>query len=179
MAEEVEAEEEEVFKMKLYLKQKELTLGEKFKKYDENKNIRWYTKSNTFSFGRKMHIYQADGQKSAVIKQKVLAFVPLYSIKINDIIYNFTSKITLSTPHNRLVENNWDIFPLSNNYYEVFSGDELILSLYKKKFTFGHSYELNMTNCENELLAICISLVINSIKTDTTVSAQIFGKSFG
>ena len=51
--------------MKLYIKQKVFSWGDKFRIYDEND--KYYVESEVFTFGKKLHLYSQSGSELAFI----------------------------------------------------------------------------------------------------------------
>lgn len=62
--------------MKLYIKQKVFTWGDKFTVKDINGNDRYYVEGEVFSWGKKLHVYDMNGNEAAFIQQRCLAFCP-------------------------------------------------------------------------------------------------------
>ena len=68
--------------MKLYLKQKIFTWGDKFSVYDENGTPRYQVEGEVFTFGKKLHLYSLDGKERASIEQRRFTVLPKYTIYI-------------------------------------------------------------------------------------------------
>ena len=70
--------------MKLYIKQKVFTWGDKFTVKDINGNDRYYVEGEVFSWGKKLHVYDMNGNEAAFIQQKVFSFLPRYFVYVGD-----------------------------------------------------------------------------------------------
>ena len=53
--------------MKLYIKQKVFSWGDKFRIYDEYENDKYYVEGEVFTFGKKLHLYSKLGNEIAYI----------------------------------------------------------------------------------------------------------------
>ena len=62
--------------MKLYIKEKVFTWGDKFTVKDERGNDRYIVEGEVFTWGKKLHVYDMDGNEAAFIKQEVWRFLP-------------------------------------------------------------------------------------------------------
>ena len=60
--------------MKLYIKQKVFSWGDKFTVKDKAGRDRYYVEGEIFTFGRKLHVYDMSGREVAFIKQEVWRF---------------------------------------------------------------------------------------------------------
>ena len=56
--------------MKLYIKQKVFSWGDKFRVYDENYNDRYYVEGEVLSFGKKLHLYSRSETKKRIFMRK-------------------------------------------------------------------------------------------------------------
>ena len=66
--------------MKLYIKQKVFSWGDKFTVYDENENVYFTVEGEVFTLGKKLHIYDSEGREQAFVSQKLLSFLPRFFI---------------------------------------------------------------------------------------------------
>ena len=70
--------------MKLYIKEKVFSWGDKFSVKDENGNDKYYVEGEVFSWGKKLHVYDMKGNEVAFIKQEVWSFLPCYYVFCGD-----------------------------------------------------------------------------------------------
>ena len=66
--------------MKLYIKQKVFSWGDKFTVKDEAGNDTYVVEGEVFSCGKKLHVYDMLGTEVAFIKQEVFSFLPCYYV---------------------------------------------------------------------------------------------------
>ena len=69
--------------MKLYIKQKVCSWGDKFRIYDAYENDKYYVEGEVFTLGKKLHLYSLSGDELAYIHQKLWSFLPKYFISQN------------------------------------------------------------------------------------------------
>ena len=60
--------------MKLYIKQRVFSLGDKYDIYDANENVVFDVKSELFTIGAKLHLYDLNGQELYYIKRRITFF---------------------------------------------------------------------------------------------------------
>ena len=66
--------------MKLYIKQKVFSWGDKFTVKDEYGNDKYLVQGEVLSFGKKLHVYDSVGREVAFIKQEIWSFLPRYYV---------------------------------------------------------------------------------------------------
>ena len=150
--------------MKLYIKQRVFTFGDKFNIYDENGNERYYVEGEVFTFGKKLHLYSLDGRELAYIEQELFTFLPKYSIYINETeIAKVVKEFTFF--HNEYSVNGlgWRV---EGNFldhdYTVVSEEKVIASVEKEWFTWGDAYEINIVDGIDPVPALAVVLVIDA-----------------
>ena len=55
--------------MKLYIKQKVFSWGDKFTVKDSNGEDRYFVEGDVFSWGKKLHVYDMHGNEAAFIRK--------------------------------------------------------------------------------------------------------------
>jgi uncharacterized protein YxjI len=150
--------------MKLYIKQRVFSFGDKFDIYDENGNERYCVQGEVFTFGKKLHLYSLGGDELAYIEQKIFSFLPKYRIyvrgnEIAEVVKEFTFF------HNEYSVNGlgWKV---DGNFldhdYTVESDGRIIASVAKEWFTLGDAYEINIADGINPILVLAVVLVIDA-----------------
>lgn len=150
--------------MKLFLKQRVFSWGDKFTVYDESGNDRFYVKGEVFSFGKKLHIFDLSGEEIAYIEQKMFSFLPKYYISVAG------SQIAEVVKHFTFLRQKYSVNGLGWSVegdffahdYTVTAGAETVACVSKQWFTFGDAYGIEISNPSNELTALCVVLVIDA-----------------
>ena len=159
--------------MKLYIKQKVFSWGDKFRIYDENQNDRYYVEGEVFSFGKKLHLYSHAGDEEAFIHQKVLSFLPKFYISRNNIeVAQVIKKFTILRQEYIVEGLGWTV---KGNFwahdYEITSDGRTIASISKHWFSWGDTYEIDISDDADEVMAICVVLIIDAVIAQSDNSA--------
>lgn len=160
--------------MKLFMKQKVFSWRDRFFVKDENGNDRYYVEGEFFSWGKKLHVYDAGGTEVAFIREKVWSFHPRYYIDINGReVCAIVKKFTFLRPSYYLEGLPWT---MSGDFwahdYFLTDNDRQIMSLSKKWFTWGDSYQLDIADPRNELLCLCIALAVDCVLAAESAAAS-------
>ena len=150
--------------MKLYIKQKVFSFGDKFNIYDESGNERYYVEGEVFTFGKKLHLCSLGGEELAYIEQKLLTFLPKYSIYINE--NEIAEVVKEFTFFHNVYSVNGLGWRVEGNFldhdYTVESEGRTIASVTKEWFTFGDAYEINIAEGIDPIPALAVVLVIDA-----------------
>lgn len=151
--------------MKLYIKEKVFSWGDKFTVKDEYGNDRYYVEGEVFSWGKKLHVYDMEGNKVAFIKQEVWSFLPRYYVFCDDKqVAEIKKEFTFIFPKYSIEGLGWEIEGrFMAHDYEITQSGRTIVSIRKEWMTWGDSYELNIRNPENEIVALAVVLTIDCV----------------
>lgn len=150
--------------MKLYIKQRVFSWGDKFSIYDADGNEKYYVEGEILSFGKKLHLYSSDGTELAYIEQRLLTFLPKYTIYRGRAEFaRVVKEFTLFSPEYTVEGPGWKVHgDFFDHDYDVTDGDRLIASVSKEWFTFGDCYELSIGEDADEVAALSVVLVIDA-----------------
>ncbi len=150
--------------MKLYLKQKVFSFGDKFTLYDEAGNDRYYVEGEVFSFGKKLHILDTTGCELAMIRQRLMTFLPRYSVEIGGAtVAEIVKKFTFFRNEYVIEGLGWTVHGnMFDHEYEIYSGEQLIAQVRKEWFTFGDAYEIDISPNAHLITALAVVLVIDA-----------------
>ena len=156
--------------MNLYLKQKAVSLFDRFTVYDEEGNER-YTVQGTLSYRRgrswKFRIYDLAGNECAVVWTKEAAYPPCYTIsrggvEVGDIIRErafFPQTYTVRGLGWQAVQKAGEFY---ENDYEITNGTRTVAVVSKQWRTWEDTYEIRIAPDVNELDALTVALVIDA-----------------
>ena len=68
--------------MKLYIKEKVFSWGDKFYVKDALGNDRYVVEGEVFTLGKKLHVYDRLNREVAFIRQKLWTFLPRYMVSV-------------------------------------------------------------------------------------------------
>ena len=150
--------------MRLYIKQKVFSWRDRFVVKDESGNDRFSAEGEFFTWGKKLHIYNANGAEVAFIRQKVLSLMPRFFVEIGGHeVCEIVKEFTFFRPSYRIAGLPWhlsgDVW--AHEYSLDDAGGRQVMRMSKKWFTWGDSYELDITDAQNELHCLCVALAVD------------------
>lgn len=151
--------------MKLYIKEKVFSWGDKFSVKDEYGNDKYYVEGEVFSWGKKLHVYDIKGNEVAFIKQEVFSFLPCYRVFCGDRqVAEIRKEFTFLFPKYTIDCLRWKIEgTFMAHDYQITKNGHTIVSINKEWMTWGDSYELDITNSEDEIVALAVVLTIDCV----------------
>ncbi|MGN0323978.1 MAG: LURP-one-related/scramblase family protein [Oliverpabstia sp.] len=160
--------------MKLYIKEKVFTWGDQFTVKDERGNDRYVVEGEVFSWGKKLHVYDMTGREVAFIKQEVWSFLPRYYVFCGDRqVAEIKKEFTFFFPKYRIDGLGWEIDgSFMAHEYEITQSGRTIVSISKEWMTWGDSYELNITNPSDEIVALAVVLTIDCVMEAAATAAS-------
>ena len=153
--------------MRLYIKQKVFSWNDKFTVKDEYGVDRYSVEGEFFSIGRKLHIRDMYGNEVAAIHQKVLSWLACYNVFIQgEHMADVKQKFSLLRPKFEIDGPGWTMEgSFWEHDYEVSdSAGNSVVRISKEWMSWGDSYELDIADPADELLALAIVLTIDCVK---------------
>ncbi|MBQ6831379.1 MAG: LURP-one-related family protein [Oscillospiraceae bacterium] len=160
--------------MKLYIKQKVFSWGDKFTVKDETGRDKYTVEGEVFSWGKKLHVYDMTGTEVAFIKQEVWSWMPRFYVFCgNRQVAEIKKEFTFFFPKYSIVGLGWEIDgSFLAHEYQITQGGRQIVSISKEWMTWGDSYELDIRNPADELVALSVVLTIDCV-TASSSSASV------
>ena len=160
--------------MKLYIKQKVFSWADKFTVKDEAGQDRYYVEGEIFTFGKKLHIYDLGGQEVAFIKQEVWSWMPRYYVFRGDRqVAQIKREFSFLFPKYSIEGLGWEIAgSFLAHDYEITKNGHPIVSISKEWMTWGDSYELNITNPQDEIIALAVVLTIDCVMASAAAASS-------
>ena len=151
--------------MKLYIKQKVFSWGDKFFVKDEMGRDKYVVEGEVFSWGKKLHVYDLHGNEAAFIKQEVWSFLPRFYVFRDDRqVAEVKKEFTLFFPKYSIEGLGWEIEGrFMAHDYQITRNGMPIVTIRKEWMTWGDSYELDITNPADEILALAVVLIIDCV----------------
>ena len=159
--------------MKLYIKEKVFTWGDKFTVKDEYGNDKYYVEGEVFTWGKKLHVYDMTGYEVAFIKQEVWSFLPRYYVFCGDEqVAEIKKEFSFLFPRYSIEGPGWEIEgKFMAHEYEIQQNGNPIVSIQKEWMTWGDSYELDIADPKDEIVALAVVLTIDCV-TEANASTQ-------
>lgn len=167
-------DQKEVIGMRLYARQKYFSFRTVFSILDSNGRVRYTVKGEIFSLTKKLHVYDNTGREVAVLRGRIVSLLPTYDIFIGGRkTANITKRLTLFRPSYVIRDCNWKVDgDFMQHRYAIYDGRRnKVASISKKWLTFGDCFELNVPDPDNEVLAVCMMLVIDCVMDDQETSS--------
>lgn len=150
--------------MKLLIKQRVFSWSDTYDIYDEEENPKYFVQAEVFSWGHQLHVYDRFDNEIGVIRQKVLSFLPEFLIEIQgEIVGTIYKNFTFFKNNYEVDFKGWKV---EGNYtgwnYDVYDGDELIVNISKKLFTWGDTYVLDFVDEKDEIDGLMLVIAIDA-----------------
>ena len=159
--------------MKLYIKQKVFSWTDKFTVKDEVGKDRYTVEGEMFSFGKKLHVYDLRGNEVAFIKQEVWSWMPRYYVYCGGRqIAEIKKAFTLLFPKYTIEGLGWEIDgSFMAHEYLITKNGHPVVSISKEWMTWGDSYELDISNPQDEIVALAVVLTIDCVMAAQSAAA--------
>ena len=151
--------------MKLYIKQKVFSWGDKFTVKDENCFDKYIVEGEVFSWGKKLHVYDMTGYEVAFIKQEVWSWMPRFYVFCGDEqVAEIKKEFTFFFPKYSIEGLGWEIDgSFMAHEYQITQRGKQIVSISKEWMTWGDSYELDIADPADEIVALAVVLTIDCV----------------
>ena len=151
--------------MKLYMKQKIFSWSDTFTVKDAAGEDKYFIEGEVFSFGKKLHVYDRSGREVAFIHQKLWSFLPRYMVAVNGIdVAEIVKEFTFLRPKYSILGPGWDVSgSFWEHDYEVTENGRPVVSIRKEWMTWGDTYELDIADPGNEVMALAVVLAIDCV----------------
>ena len=165
--------------MKLYIKQMVFSWRDKFRIFDENENDLYSVEGEFWTFGKKLHIFDASGSEAAFIHQKVWSFKSRFFVAQNGAdIAEVVKEITLFKPVYSVAPQGWNI---TGNFwaheYVIESASGVVATISKHWLTWGDTYEIDIADGLDPVLVLSVVLIIDAVMAQQSAAAAGGGSS--
>lgn len=160
--------------MKLYIKQKVFSWGDKFSIKDFDGFDKYYVEGEVFSWGHKLHVYNSGNSEVAFVKQKLMSWLPKFEVYINEALaVEVVKEFTFFKPKYTLQGTNWTVDgDFWSHNYVIYDGANAIAFIDKVWFSWGDSYELDIAEGVDEVLVVATVLAIDCVMQDDSSSSN-------
>ena len=160
--------------MKLYMKQKVFSFADRFYIKDEEGRDRYYVEGELFSWGKKLHVYDESGQEAAFIQQKVWSFLPRFYVYIDgEEVAEIVKELTFFKPSYSIEGLNWSVSgDFWDHEYEIYEGNDFVVSISKEWFTWGDSYVIDIADHVDARYALAVVLAIDAVIAQANAAAS-------
>lgn len=150
--------------MKLMIKQRVFSWGDKYDIYDETGNVRYFVKGEVFSFGHQLHVFDAFGNEIGQIHQKLFTFTPTFEIVVNgNVCGQIRKRFTFFSNKYDIDFNGWYV---EGNFlgwdYDVYEAGRPIVHISKELFHWGDTYVIDFENPQDEMMGMLLVVAIDA-----------------
>ena len=151
--------------MKLYIKQKVFSFRDRFTVKDEYGEDKYYVEGEILSLGKKLRIYDMDGNELAFVRERLLAFMPKFTIEINGSeIAEIIKRFTFLRPKYYVDGLGWDVEgDFFSHNYDITDGNKIIVSIHKQFMAWGDTFEIDVQKDNDEIIALAVVLAIDAV----------------
>lgn len=151
--------------MKLYVRQKVFSWGEKFSVYDESGREHYTVRGEVLTLGRRLHVYDEEGGELALIRQKVLSLMSRFFISVGgQEVAEIKQEFALAKPKYRVIGPEWKVQGdfMAHEYTFTGADSRELATVSKHWFTWGDTYEVDAFRSEDMLMALCVTIAIDA-----------------
>ncbi len=152
--------------MKLYIKQRVFSIGDKYDVCDEWGNPVYHVESQVFAFLDKIHIFDMKGKELFFIKRKMSFFGAIYEI------YNGNILCAQIQQRIRFLRSQLDInsqygqFTIEGDFFShdfsIYNGNTLVGTVQKAYFSWGDSYQLDISSYSDPAFFTTLVIAIDN-----------------
>ena len=163
--------------MKLYIKEKIFSWNEKFFVKDAYGNDKYVVEGEFFSLGKKLHVYDMLGREVAFIKQELMTWMPRFTVYADgEQIAQVKKEFSFLMPRYTIEGLGWEIEgSFWEHEYRITQNGQPIVAISKEWMTWGDSYELTISNPQDEIVALAVVLTIDCVMAAQSSSAASAG----
>ena len=160
--------------MKLYIREKVFSWGDRFFVKDAWGEDRYEVQGEVFTLGKRLHIYDMAGREVALIRQKLLSWMPVYEVYVDGELRGSVRRaFTFLRPRYTVEELGWEIQgSFMAHDYEITRGAQRVATVQKEWMTWGDSYELDIADEGNALMVLAAVIVMDCVMEDAANSAN-------
>lgn len=152
--------------MKLYIKEKVFSWSDRFTVRDASGADRYSVEGELFSWGKKLHVYDMTGAEVAFIKQEVWSWMPKFCVFTGgQQVAEIKKEFSLFFPKYCIDGLGWEIEGSFWEYeYAIRKNNRTIVSISREWMTWGDSYELDIADPRDEIVALAVVLTIDCVR---------------
>jgi uncharacterized protein YxjI len=152
--------------MKLYIKQRIFSLGDKYDVYDADENVVFDVESELFTIGAKLHLYDTQGRELYYIKRKFTFMLAEFEIyQNNDLCATISQEFALFRAKLD-VDSCLGNFSIEGDFlsmdYDIIRDGIYFGSIHKKWLSWGDSYELDIPDAQNAAFLCALVIAIDN-----------------
>lgn len=160
--------------MNLYLKQKVMSLRDRFTVYDANETPLYTVEGKFVSVHRKHSIFNTAGEEVANISMKVLSLMPKFFIECPvGTSYEMKGKFVFAHEKYVIDKLGWELKgKFLEHDYTITKDDTEIASIHQKWISWGDTYEITVNDDTDAVMVLATILCIDAVhEEDDAITA--------
>jgi len=152
--------------MKLYIKEKVFSWSDSFSVKDAYGEDKYTVEGEIFSLGRKLHVYDCHGAEAAFIKQELFTFLPQFTVSVGGAeVARVRREFSFLRPRYTIEGLGWEVEgSFWEHDYQITRNGRPIVTITKEWMTWGDTYELDIEDPADELIALAVVLTIDCVQ---------------
>lgn len=148
--------------MIFYIKQKILTLGDKFSIYDEAGNEIYHVEGEWLL--KRLHIYDSNRRECAFIRQRPFTLPLKFEIlQHGEVVAAVSRKFSIFSQKYRVEGPGWSVSgDYTGHCYDINASDSCVARISKAWFTLGDAYQIDIQSGVDEILVLALVLAIDA-----------------
>lgn len=155
--------------MRLMIKQRVFSWGDKYDIYDEQGNVKYFVKGEVFSFGHNLHVFDMHDNEIGSVHEILFSFPKQFEIVMNGSVRGcITKQFTLFRQEYDIDFNGWHVDGdfLQWNYDVYSSSGRPIIHINKEWISWGDTYIIDIENPADELMGLMLVVAIDAANCD-------------
>ena len=154
--------------MRLLIKQRVFSFGEKFDIYDEQGNVKYFVNCELFSFCQQLHVFDMQDNEIGSVHQVLFSFPKQFEIVMNGSTKGYiTKQFTFFYQKYDVDFNGWSVEGDFLDWnYDVYSQGRPIIKINKEWLAWGDTYTIDFENPEDELMGLMLVIAIDAANCD-------------
>ena len=152
--------------MKLYIKEKVFSWSDTFSVKDAYGEDKYTVEGEIFSLGKKLHVYDRLGAEAAFIRQELFTFLPQFTVSVGGVdVARVKKEFSFLRPRYTVEGLDWDVEgSFWEHDYQITQNGRPIVTISKEWMTWGDSYELDIADSADELIALAVVLTVDCVQ---------------
>lgn len=150
---------------KFFIKQKVMSLGERFTIKDEFENDRYFVKGSFMKVPKEFVVSDEQGKEIGTITKQPISLLPKFFVHVDGQEITIQKQLSVlkakySIDGERIsVKGDW-----LDKHFQILQAGNLVASIEEKWFTWGSAYEVDVHDEALEHLVICFVIALDYVK---------------
>ena len=151
--------------MRLNIQQKAFSFRDRFFIRDEAGRTHYSVEGEVFTWGKRLHLYDAAGRECAFLHQKAFSLLPTFFVERDgEEVARIVKHFTFFSQEYDVEGPGWTVEgDFTAHDYEISCGGMTVARVHKRWFNWGDCYEAEFDDGADAVLIVCAVLVIDCV----------------